>query len=125
MYIELNFVTSEVGHVVAVEIAVIIVPGIALRKEEGLRGATFIVDAGEVEQAVEPVFATRGEDDPARIAAPVVERFGTVGIGFGERMTFAVCQVEEPEVGLLVVDGEVAEVGLVVEQPSTVVTGSG
>ena len=54
--IEIDLVAGEIGHIKAVFVAMVILPGITLREQERFGGASFIIDGGEIEQPVKSIF---------------------------------------------------------------------
>lgn len=79
---------------------------------------------GEIGEAGHGVLASAGEDDPSRVGAPVVEALGvgTVGLRKGARLHGL--EVEDVEVGLWVVDREIAVVCEAIDDEATVVGGA-
>ena len=123
--IELDGTGRKVGHVVGVNQPVVVFPGVFLRQEEGLADVAVLVHAGQVEAGVEAVAPAAAEDEPARVAAPVVEALRVVAVHFVELAPCAVFQVEQAKVGLAVPDGEVAVVGQGEHQVAAVVGRAG
>ena len=123
--IELDGTGREVGHVVGVNQPVVVFPRVFLRQEEGLADVAVLVHAGQVETGIKAVAPAAAEDEPARVAAPVVEALRIVAVHFMKLAPCAVFQVEQAEVGLAVPDREVAVVGQGEHQVAAVVGRAG
>ena len=125
MSIEAGGGNDELGHVEGEETVAIETARVALWQHESLRDNTVGVDVTEIRTGEEAVVTTGAEHEPAGVRAPVVERFGVVGVCPSHRTGNACSQIEQVEVGLVMPDAELSVVGERVAEETPVVGGTG
>ena len=123
--IEAGGAGDEIGYIEGKETPTIETAWIPLRQHKGLGDSALGINITEIGPREEAVVATGTEDKPARVGAPVVERFGIFRVGLGHRMALSSSEVEQIEVGLVMPDAELPVVGKCIAKETSVIGGTG
>ena len=125
MPIETSRTNDEIRHVEGKESFAIETAWISLRKHEGLTDNPLGIDVTEIGTCEEPVVTTRTKHHPARVCAPVVERFRVFRVSLSHRAALSCRKVKKIEVGLMMPDAELSVVGECVAKEMSIVRGTG
>lgn len=111
---------DELGDIVGVQLIVVEGARVTLGKDECLGALAFVIDIGEMGTDIESVDASAAEGNPAAVVTPGMIAFAVARVGSFKWPHFARLLVAHPEVRFLVVDGEVAALLTVIDEPTTV-----
>ena len=111
---------DELGDVVGVQLIVVEGAWMALRQNECLGTLAFVIDIGEMGTDIESVDASAAEGNPTAVVAPRMIAFAVAGVSSFKWPHFACLLVSHPQVRFLVVDGEVAALLAVIDEPTSV-----
>ena len=125
MTIKASWSNDEIGNIEGKETVAVETTRTSLRQHEGLGDNAIGIDVTEIKARKKTIVATGTQHEPARVGAPVVERLGVVGVGPIHKAVFAGREVEQPEVGLMMPNAELAKVGERVAEETSVVGRSG
>ena len=110
---------DELGDVVGVQPVVVEGAWMALRQDERLGTLAVVVDVGEIGTDIKSVDASATETYPMAVVAPCVVAFAVIRVGGFEGPYFARLLVAHPQVRFLVVDGEVAALLTIIDEPTS------
>ena len=125
MSIEMGGTSNEIRHIEGEEPVAVETTRISLRQHKGLGDLAIGIDVTEIGTREEPVVTAGTEYYPARVCAPVVERFCVVRVCFSHGAALSCREIEQIEISLMMPDAELPVVGKRVAKETSVVGGAG
>ena len=116
-----NGATGEIGGIEGIEQLAIVLLGIALWQEEGLGGLTIGIQRREIDTGVKAIVPTTGKEKPSTVGCPVMQALGTWAVHFCHTPFLTCLNIQEPQVGLRMPDGEITIVYLGIHDVAAVV----
>ena len=111
MAIEVSGGNDEIGNIEGEEPFAIEPARISLRQHERLAHHTLGIDMAEIRPSKETVVTAGTEHHPARVGAPVVERFRIIRVSRSHGAALSCREIEQIKVGLMMPDAELSVVG--------------